>query len=746
MIAEKIAEKNDILFFEDKEQDVASVREMFVKEGGDCNFNIQSSAVLSIGLSMLSCNHFDAILLDLGLSGVNGLDALRIVHNAAPSVPIIVLTESQEECLGALALGDGAQDYLVKGSMNGTMLIRAISHAIKYKLIEESLILKDRAIECSIECIAFADMCGNIVYANASMLQSLGYRSLPDISGVNLFDIASNAGESAFTLKSLMEKGSWLGEDRVTRMDGSSTDVLISASLVKNYCGESLCMMVSWVDISDRKTAQNALRIMDIAISSSLTAIATMDIGGNLISGNEAFLRLFGVEEVGAILGKSINQLFVNVNGPEDWLRTIRSNDNWSGELSLGDVASGSEKWVKGTINLVKDTDLNPLCYFGSFIEISEQKRAKEMLLASEKKYRQLFELANEGIWVTDKDDILIMVNPRMAALLDCSTDEIIGKSINSFVDAKSESTGKDDRQKKHGSHMSIEQPLVRKDGSNIWVNITSSPIMDDAGEYVGSLAFLTDISERKRIEIQLKSSKQESDKAKLRAQKYFDLLVHDIANIVSPILVYSQMISADKGATPKVNKLCFEIQDQSRRAASLISNLRRVEEIEKIPPGEIEKVDLIRVLKSVESSICEQFKDKTFTISHSFPRDESITVKGFSIIDEVLMKILDNAARYSNKDVVNIEIRVSKCNDPSNNEYWQVDVIDDGPGIPAEYKNSLMTHPDSSNYLVRGIYSSLQFCAQLMGYIGGELRIYDSLPGDTTKGTRVALKLSAGD
>jgi PAS domain S-box-containing protein len=745
---ELIAEKNDILFFEDKDGYVTSIREMMGNESGDCYFNIQNPANFSEGLSMLSCYHFDAILLDLGLSDVKGLDALRMVHNKAPSIPIIVLTESQEEYLGALALGDGAQDYLIKGNMNGTMLIRAISHAIKYKLIEESFVLKDRAIECSIECITFADMCGKIVYANASLLRSLGYESVTNVSGRNLFDIVSSKGDFAFTLKSLIEKGSWLGENKVSRMDGSLIDVLLSASIVKNYCGESLCMMVAWVDISDRKTAENALKIMDIAISSSLTAIATMDIGGNLISGNEAFLKLVGVEDSGAIIGKPINHLLMNVDGSEDWLHAIRKDANWSGELSFKNPTSSSEKWVKGTINLVKDIDLNPLCLFGSFIEITEQKKAKEMLLASEKKYRQLFELANEGIWVADKEGILIMVNPRLAALLNCNVDDIVGSSFHSFIDEKNVDQGSEgiNQQKNQTSHLSQDMPLRRNDGSNIWVNVTSSPIMDDAGEYIGSLAFLTDISERKQIEIQLKNSKQESDKAKLRAQKYFDLLVHDMANIVSPILVYSQMISGDKGAPQKINELCEEIQHQSLRASSLISNLRRLDEIEKIPAKEIENVDLIRVLKSIESSICEQFADKTFTIMHSFPRNKEIIVKGFSIIDDVLRKVLDNAARHSKNKIVNIEVRVSKCNDTSNHTYWQVDIIDDGPGIPSEYKASLMTHPESSNYLIRGIYSSLQFCAQLMSYIGGELRIYDSLPGDMTKGTRVTLKLQAGD
>lgn len=743
-----IAEKNDILLFEDKERDAASIREMVITEDAGCHFNICNTANFIEGLSMLSHIHFDAVLLDLSLSDMNGLDALKMVHNTAPNIPIIVLTNSQEEFLGALAMGDGAQDYLVKGKINGTTLIHAISHAIKHKIFEESLVLRDRAIECSIECIAFADMNGNIVYANSSMLQNLRYASLSDISGINLWDIVTNSDSSAFTLKSLMDIGSWSGEERVTRTDGSLLDVLISASVVRNHGSESICIMISWVDISHQKAAEKALRMMSTAFCSSLTGIATMDINGNLISLNEAFLSLIGKRDVGEIIGKPIDKLFTNAERFRECLHTIRTNKNWSGEISSSDSESGLTKWIKGTVNLVNDVDLNPMYLFGTFMEISNQKDAGVQLFAGENKFRQLFELANEGILMTDKDDILVMANPRLSELLNCGSEEIIGKSVHSIMGETDPTNNEEDanRRKNQGANLSKELPLRRIDGTTTWVNITSTQITDSDGKYCGTLSFITDITERKQIEIQLRSSKHDSEKKERRAQKYFDILVNDIANIISPVLVYSQMISTDKSTPPKISKLCIEIEDQSRRASSLISNLRRLDEIERIPLCEIENVDLIPVLKSVESSICEQYKKRAFKISHSFPNDEEIIVKGFSIINDIIRKILDNAARYSDKDTVSIDIKASKCKDSFNHEYWQVDINDNGPGIPPEYKQSVIIHSESANYLVRNIFSSLQFCAQLMWYIGGDIKVYDREPGDMTKGTKVTIKIPVGD
>ena len=60
----------------------------------------------------------DIILLDLGLPDVEGVAAVRRVRAAAPRVPLVVLTGMDDEALAALALQEGAQDYLIKGQID----------------------------------------------------------------------------------------------------------------------------------------------------------------------------------------------------------------------------------------------------------------------------------------------------------------------------------------------------------------------------------------------------------------------------------------------------------------------------------------------------------------------------------------------------------------------------------------------------------------------------------------------------
>ena len=78
------------------------------------------------------------VLLDLGLPDARGLDGVRWLHEHLPSVAVVVLTGLADEHLGAAAVRAGAQDYLVKGHVDGQMLHRVIRYAVERRSLEET--------------------------------------------------------------------------------------------------------------------------------------------------------------------------------------------------------------------------------------------------------------------------------------------------------------------------------------------------------------------------------------------------------------------------------------------------------------------------------------------------------------------------------------------------------------------------------------------------------------------------------
>ncbi|MEP7127018.1 MAG: hybrid sensor histidine kinase/response regulator [Byssovorax sp.] len=122
-----------ILLVEDNPGDAELVREAL----GSASARIDLSHVESLAGAgaRLSAGGVDVVLLDLSLPDASGLQAVERLHDAAPDVPIVVLTGSQDEALGALAVQAGAQDYLVKGQTDDWLLIRAMRYAIERQQI-----------------------------------------------------------------------------------------------------------------------------------------------------------------------------------------------------------------------------------------------------------------------------------------------------------------------------------------------------------------------------------------------------------------------------------------------------------------------------------------------------------------------------------------------------------------------------------------------------------------------------------
>lgn len=119
-----------ILLIEDNEGDAALIRLVL----NDCEGSVLKNAdCVSSGLKLLEEEPFDVVLLDLGLPDSNGLDAIQRIQDKGLQLPIIVLTGLSDEELAVRAISLGAQDYLVKGRIDGDLLYRAIRYAIERK-------------------------------------------------------------------------------------------------------------------------------------------------------------------------------------------------------------------------------------------------------------------------------------------------------------------------------------------------------------------------------------------------------------------------------------------------------------------------------------------------------------------------------------------------------------------------------------------------------------------------------------
>jgi PAS domain S-box-containing protein len=168
-------------------------------------------------------------------------------------------------------------------------------------------------------------------------------------------------------------------EYRACRADGRLLWIEDHGKVVaRDAEGRPTRMVGSMTDITARKRADLQLRIKDAAIESSLNGIALADLDGRLTYVNPAFCRLWQLAPEQA-LGRHAIDFWRVAEGPQIVIDTLRAEGQWIGELE-GKRADGSVFDARVSASLVRGADGEPLCMMGSFVDVTDSRRAQAAL------------------------------------------------------------------------------------------------------------------------------------------------------------------------------------------------------------------------------------------------------------------------------------------------------------------------------------------------------------------------------
>ncbi|MEN6394859.1 MAG: PAS domain-containing protein [Methanoregula sp.] len=149
---------------------------------------------------------------------------------------------------------------LSAGTLQDDQFVCTIVDITARKQAEEALIIKDHAISSSINAIAIMNLDFGITYVNHSLLAMMKYTDARELSSKSLWEyVASKKGME--TMKdALLRKGSWFGEILLKKADQTPFYILLWINLVKNEKDNPVCLMASFIDITDRKQMEAAKR------------------------------------------------------------------------------------------------------------------------------------------------------------------------------------------------------------------------------------------------------------------------------------------------------------------------------------------------------------------------------------------------------------------------------------------------------------------------------------------------------
>ena len=126
-------------------------------------------------------------------------------------------------------------------------------------------------------------------------------------------------------------------------------------------------------------------------------------------------------------------------------------------------------------------------------------------LRESEAAYRQIVDTANEGIWVIGPDTMTTFVNTRMAEMLGCSGQKMIGRPLTDFMfEEDVPDHVRKMANRRQGMPEYYERRFRQPDGQTVWTHASATPIFDAKHHFNGSFAMFTDITENKQAEIRL--------------------------------------------------------------------------------------------------------------------------------------------------------------------------------------------------------------------------------------------------
>ncbi|MHB1415613.1 MAG: PAS domain S-box protein, partial [Chloroflexota bacterium] len=130
--------------------------------------------------------------------------------------------------------------------------------------------------------------------------------------------------------------------------------------------------------------------------------------------------------------------------------------------------------------------------------------QAQQALALSEAHYRRIVETTLEGVWQIDADGKTAFVNERLAAMLGYSVEEMLRRSRFDFMDEEGRRVAEEKvERRRQGLAEQYDLKLRRKDGTDLWTIVAASPVFDAEGNYAGVLWMVSDITERKRAEVE---------------------------------------------------------------------------------------------------------------------------------------------------------------------------------------------------------------------------------------------------
>ncbi len=429
------------------------------------------------------------------------------------------------------------------------------------------------------------------------------------------------------------------------------------------------------------------------------------------------------------------------------WQR-VGAGREWRGEL-LARKRSGETYWEFASVTPVHGTDGKTILFLKVSEDVTERKRAYEELARSEAELRAIFEGSGMGMAIVGKEGRILEANDALAKAGGRSPGSLTGLPfVLLFHPSERASLEElfrglmDGRQEIFRAEKRLSENPGTSDGAsagapaNRWGNLTVSLARTLEGKPHFALAIVEDVTQRKNMEEELRSARDQAEKAVQARSDFLANMSHEIRTPIHAIIGNTELLLD----TP-LDEEQKDYTDTVRLSADVLLNLiNDVLDVSKIESGRLElesiNFDACSVMEEAVELVALQAHKKGLEMVAFFPDGLPHLVKGDPLrLRQVLVNLLNNAVKFTHGGEVEVSAELAARE--ADAEVFKFSVRDTGIGIPADKQENLFqafTQLDSSTTRrYGGTGLGLALCRRFAELMGGSIGVESAVGKGST-------------
>ena len=513
---------------------------------------------------------------------------------------------------------------------------------------------------------------------------------------------------------------------RVTRKDGAIRWTELNAVLISWNNKPAVLCFIS--DITDRKKAEEELRIKDTALASSINAVAMADMEGNLTYVNNAFINWWKYKDKKQVIGKPSTGFWQVVDEAEEVQKAVQREGGWTGEL-IAKRKDGTFFDVQLSSSLVKNKAGKPICMMASFVDITERKRTEEALRQSEKNYRALFDSAVIGTIVLDAATMKVLIANKAAVKIFgfSSIEEVLEADPFDFilpVDKKRVFKLAEEALFEQNAQLTHDLRVLTKDGRKIWISATGARIVHQ-GRLAGLISF-TDITERKQQNEKFMLADRLASIGELAAGA-----AHELNNPLTSVIGLSQLLM-EKDISDDIRQDLTFVYREAQRAADITKNLLAFARKHK-PVKRLNQIN--NIIEDVLKLRTYEHKIHDIKVEKQLAPNLPESMVDYFQMQQVFFNIVINAEYFMTEAHKRGTLTVTT---EKQNGTVIITFTDDGPGIPLENLSQIFNPFFTTKATGKGTGLGLSICHGVVSEHAG--KIYAR--SQPSEGTTISIEL----